>query len=233
MFNLTRSDNQVAASTTQVDHSLWTCVSNPKSEVCTISSRVGPITQILLSYISEAAVSLLDTRLNLHIVPRTELVSFSSPAFFYDWIDRAAGMKGKPLPEKIGSLQYFLHGYTDASIFLREHPWPGRSISDTFDGENHRSGVAMKRVMHALQIVCGRTGEENELHEEDEEDEQTRALYDVEDTGDFYWSLALQQDFRLELEKLIILGTPPGKVHGSHTNDTYRLYYTQYRSRGG
>jgi len=72
----------------------------------------------------------------------------------------------------------------------------------------------MKRVMGALQIVCGRTGEENELHEEDEEDEQIRALYDVEDTRNFYWSLALQQDFRFELEKLIILGTLLYKFHG-------------------
>lgn len=176
--------------------------------------------QILVSYISEAAASLLDTRLDLHIVPRTELVSFSSPAFFYDWIDRAAAKKGKNLPEKIGSLQYFLHGYTDASVFLREHPWPGRSISDTFDDENHRSGLGMKRVMGALQIVCGRTGEDNELQEEDEVDEQIRALYDVEETRDFYWSLALQQDFRLELEKLIILGALPDKDRGSYTNGT-------------
>lgn len=183
------------------------------------------------SYISEAAASLLDTRLDLHIVPRTDLVSISSPAFFYDWIDRAAAKSGKNLPEKIGSLQYFLHGYTDASVFLREHPWPGRSISDTFDDENHRSGVAMKRVMGALQIVCGRTGEEEELHEEDEEDEQIRALYDVEETRDFYWSLALQQDFRLELEKLIILGTFLDKDRGSHTNGARRLHHTQYRSR--
>lgn len=181
---------------------------------CAPYPRVRSSTQTIVSYISEAAASLLDTRLDLHIVPRTELVSFSSPAFFYDWIDRAAAKKGKPLPEKIGSLQYFLHGYTDASIFLREHPWPGRSISDTFDDENHRSGVAMKRVMGALQIVCGRTGEENELHEEDEDDEQIRALYNFEDTRNFYWSLALQQDFRLELEKLIILGTLLYEFHG-------------------
>jgi phosphatidylinositol 4-kinase type 2 len=91
----------------------------------------------------------------------------------------------------------------------------------------------MKRVMSALQIVCGRTGEENETHEEDEEDGQIRALYDVEDTGDFYWSLALQQDFRFELEKLIILGTFLNTGHGSHTNCTCRLYYTQHRPRSG
>jgi hypothetical protein len=34
---------------------------------------------MLSSYVSEAAASLLDTRLDLHIVPKTQLVSFSSP----------------------------------------------------------------------------------------------------------------------------------------------------------
>ncbi|TFY57039.1 hypothetical protein EVJ58_g7265 [Rhodofomes roseus] len=56
-----------------------------------------------LSYISEAAASLLDERLDLYIVPRTQLVSLSSPTFFYDWLDRQATKKGKPLPEKIGN----------------------------------------------------------------------------------------------------------------------------------
>jgi hypothetical protein len=83
---------------------------------------------IIFSYISEAAASLLDERLKLYIVPRTELASLSSPvsqlyitdgkeltcvkAFYYDWLDRNAAKKGKPLPDKIGSMQYFLHGYT-------------------------------------------------------------------------------------------------------------------------
>lgn len=40
------------------------------------------------------------------MVPRTELVSLSSPAFFYDWIDRSAYSKSrKPLRDKIGSFQ--------------------------------------------------------------------------------------------------------------------------------
>jgi hypothetical protein len=84
---------------------------------------------MVYSYISEAAASLLDTRLNLNIVPKTQLVSLTSPvslddlllslssnksvqqAFFYDWIDRTAYKNGKPLPEKIGSMQCFMHGF--------------------------------------------------------------------------------------------------------------------------
>jgi hypothetical protein len=36
---------------------------------------------------------------------------YASQAFFYDWLDRNAAKKGRPLPEKIGSMQYFLHGF--------------------------------------------------------------------------------------------------------------------------
>jgi len=43
---------------------------------------------------------------------------FVLQAFFYDWIDRSATKKGKLLPDKIGSMQYFLHGYTGALILL-------------------------------------------------------------------------------------------------------------------
>ncbi|KAF9452374.1 hypothetical protein P691DRAFT_661092 [Macrolepiota fuliginosa MF-IS2] len=161
-----------------------------------------------LSYISEAAASLLDRRLELHIVPSTYLVSLSSPAFFYDWLDRNAAKKGKPLPEKIGSMQYFLHGYMDASEFLRRHPWPGRAISDTFDDSNHRHGNISKRILNTLNIMCGKTGDGDELYDEaDFEDE--RVLFDATESSDserpFYWSQVLQQSFREELEKLVIL----------------------------
>jgi phosphatidylinositol 4-kinase type 2 len=39
---------------------------------------------IFCSYISEAAASLLDSRLNLHIVPKTQLVALSSPVSLYE-----------------------------------------------------------------------------------------------------------------------------------------------------
>ncbi|KAJ6625668.1 phosphatidylinositol 3 and 4-kinase-domain-containing protein [Mycena sp. CBHHK59/15] len=154
-----------------------------------------------LSYISEAAASLLDGRLELNIVPPTQL------AFFYDWLDRNAAKKGKPLPEKIGSMQFFLSGFQDASEFLRKHPWPGRAIADTFDDSTHRQGGVSKRFLSALQIVCGRTGETEDMYDDaDYEDE--RVMFDATEAGDsrpFYWSQVLQQSFREELEKLVIL----------------------------
>ncbi|KAH9998443.1 phosphatidylinositol 3 and 4-kinase-domain-containing protein [Russula compacta] len=143
-----------------------------------------------LSYISEAAASLLDTRLNLHIVPKTQLVSLSSPAFFYDWIDRTAYKNGKPLPEKIGSMQCFMHGYQDASDFLRSHPWPGRSIADTFDDSTHRASNFTKRFLGTIKVICGRTGTEG--YDDEADMEYERALFDASE-GDynqpFYWSV--------------------------------------------
>jgi phosphatidylinositol 4-kinase type 2 len=69
------------------------------------------------SYISEAAASVLDLQLGTNIVPRTEIVSLASPAFYYDWIDleRAARRNGQ-LREKDGSFQVFLKGFTGTSL---------------------------------------------------------------------------------------------------------------------
>ncbi|CAL1707082.1 unnamed protein product [Somion occarium] len=180
-----------------------------------------------LSYISEAAASLLDRRLNLYIVPRTELVSLSSPAFFYDWLDRNAAKKGKPLPDKIGSMQYFLHGYTDASDFLRKHPWPGRAISDTFDDSSHRKGSFTKKFMGTMKIVCGKTGDEEDFYE-DEDREDERVLFDATENQAgtaFYWSQALQDNFREELEKLVILDYL--MLNTDRGADNYMIKYCQ------
>jgi phosphatidylinositol 4-kinase type 2 len=85
---------------------------------------------------------------------------------------------------------------TDASDFLRKHPWPGRAIADTFDDDPHRRGGLAKRVGAALSVLCGRDGEE----------EEERVLYDASDAGaprGFYWTEALQASFRAELEKCV------------------------------
>ena len=122
----------------QMDHPIWPKLSDPKPEVWVVVYVLLSTRRVLISssYISEAAASLLDRRLEMYIVPRTGLVSLSSQvclashttktgdlmrpqAFFYDWIDRTAFKKGKPLPDKIGSLQCFLNGYTGAFHFRR------------------------------------------------------------------------------------------------------------------
>ncbi len=200
------SDYEVAAPAVSVDYPLRTRMFNSKPEVsCGVRSSCSRLTS--RSYVSEAAASLLDERLSLNIVPRTQLVSLSSPAFFYDWLDRNAAKKGKPLPEKIGSMQYFLHGYTDASDFLRKHPWPGRAISDTFDDDSHRKGGLQKKFLAAMKVVCGSTGAEDDGYDDDD-DADSRMLYDRTEsrTGEpFYWTPALQDNFREELEKYVVI----------------------------
>ncbi|KAF5393341.1 hypothetical protein D9757_000569 [Collybiopsis confluens] len=189
----------------------------------------GPYTSHLLnlpaSYISEAAASLLDCRLQLNIVPPTQLVSMSSPAFFYDWIDRTAAKKGKPLPEKIGSCQCFLDGFTDSSEFLRKYPWPGRSIADTFDDSPHRHGGFTKRIMNAFTSVCGRNGDVDDLLDDYEEERLFDATESTNVTRDFYWSSTLQKSFREELEKLVILDYL--MLNTDRGSDNYMIKYCE------
>lgn len=92
----------------------------------------------------------------------------------------------------------------DASDFLRSHPWPGRSIADTFDDSTHRASNFTKRFLGAIKVICGRTGTEG--YDDEAEMEYERALFDASEGGHsgnqpFYWSADLQQSFREELEK--------------------------------
>ncbi|OUM64266.1 hypothetical protein PIROE2DRAFT_22345, partial [Piromyces sp. E2] len=74
-----------------------------------------------LGYISEAAASYIDRRLHLNIVPRTEIVSLSSPSFYYNSKELQDYYDGKSsLPKKKGSFQLFMTGYKDANIFFKE-----------------------------------------------------------------------------------------------------------------
>jgi phosphatidylinositol 4-kinase type 2 len=102
------------------------------------------------------------------------------------------------------SSYYLLITLLDASDFLRKHPWPGRAIADTFDDTPHRSGAWVKRMMSALSIVCGRTGEEDDSYTYDGEEDEDRMLFDASEGSaprGFYWSETLQNSFREELEK--------------------------------
>lgn len=92
----------------------------------------------------------------------------------------------------------------DSSDFLRKYPWPGRAISDTFNDSNHRKGSLAQKFMSAMKVVCGSTGHEEDLLDDDDETEEQSALYDqAEATAGrpFYWTRQLQRSFREELEK--------------------------------
>lgn len=148
-----------------------------------------------LSYVSEAAAYVLDTRLQTNLVPYTDIIYLSSISFNYDlWDRRAYYRKRKALPAKVGSLQVFLKGFKDANIFLKEHPWPDQSNSTL------RATSARKRGMRGWADDC-RSGADVD----DEEEDDSLPGGTESRRRKFFWSEALQQSFREELEKLVIL----------------------------
>ncbi|PYH49239.1 uncharacterized protein BP01DRAFT_287647 [Aspergillus saccharolyticus JOP 1030-1] len=156
-----------------------------------------------LSYVSEAAAYVLDSRLQTNLVPYTDIVWLSSKSFFYDfWDRRKAWMGKKSLPPKAGSFQVFLKGYKDANLFLRDHPWPDQTNT------GFRAEDAPKRKKRPWNEACRPSG----IHSDDEEEEeyhdgQTRTPSPREESRErrFYWTESLKQSFREELEKLVIL----------------------------
>lgn len=178
------------------------------------------------SAMSEAAASLLDDQLKLGLVPKTQLVNLSSPAFHYHYNDRRAWEEhGQPLPEKVGSFQSFLHGYTMASSFLRRNPFPTRprSILErdlAAEQLTHRKmrkrekarlrkcGVRLKYFLLCRQGVGGdeergaAAAAANGDVEQGDDAEGEAGREDDDDT--FLWTADLLHSFRLELEKLVV-----------------------------
>lgn len=151
-----------------------------------------------LSYVSEAAAYTLDCRLETNLVPYTDVVYLSSKSFHYDfWARRNFYRKKKPFPMKPGSFQVFLQGFSDATVFLRKHPWPdhlnsGFKVSD-----------APKRRKRPWNDPCRPSGPDSD----DEEDYEGSApgTPDGDRPKKFRWTEKLQAAFREELEKLVIL----------------------------
>lgn len=155
-----------------------------------------------LSYVSEAAAYVLDSRLQTHLVPYTDIVWLSSKSFYYDFWDRRKAWMGKrALPPKVGSFQVFLKGYKDANLFLRDHPWPDQTNT------GFRAEDAPKRKKRPWNEACRPSG----IHSDDEEDEyengQIPSPSPQRENAErrFYWTEGLKQSFREELEKLVIL----------------------------
>ncbi|CAK8676083.1 unnamed protein product [Clavelina lepadiformis] len=87
-------------------------------------------------YLSEAGASLIDSKLELNVVPKTKVVHLVSETFNYNAIDRAKSKTKKytsehfpavgkrfhriGLPPKVGSMQTFVEGYKDAEYWLRK-----------------------------------------------------------------------------------------------------------------
>lgn len=147
-----------------------------------------------LSYISEAAAYVLDTQLRTNLVPYTDIVSLSSKSFHYDfWDRRAYYRKKKPFPEKPGSFQVFLKGFKDANIFLKENPWPDQNSSGTKTDRRNKK--------RRWTEDCRPSG----LQSDNEEDEDRLNTPGQQNRRRGFWTEALQQSFREQLEKLVIL----------------------------
>ncbi|KAF2820981.1 hypothetical protein CC86DRAFT_470788 [Ophiobolus disseminans] len=151
-----------------------------------------------LSYISEAAAYVLDTQLRTHLVPYTDVVGLSSKSFHYDfWDRRAFYRKKKPFPEKLGSFQVFLKGFKDANIFLKEHPWP-----DQHNGGSRLDSAPRKKRRRWAED-CRPSGPQSDNDDDDEEEYPNTTDQQRQRRG--FWTEALQQSFREQLEKLVIL----------------------------
>ena len=148
-----------------------------------------------LSYISEAAAYVLDIQLRTNLVPYTDVVSLSSHSFFYDfWDRRQYYRKKKPLPDKLGSFQIFLRGYKDATLFLKEHPWPDQHNSSLRE-------VPSRKKKTKWADNCRPSGPPSEDEYDDDDDTPPEAA----NHRRVFWTEALQQSLREELEKLVIL----------------------------
>lgn len=148
-----------------------------------------------LSYVSEAAAYTLDCQLRTNLVPYTDIVHLSSKSFHYDfWARRNYYRKRKPFPPKVGSFQVFLKGFKDANIFLKEHPWPDQYSAGFRPGDGPRR--KNKPWTESCRPSSSRSDDDEEGASSTPDDAQQRR---------FVWTDALQQSFREELEKLVIL----------------------------
>ncbi len=148
---------------------------------------------------SEAAAYVLDTQLQTHLVPYTDVVYLSSKSFHYPFWDRYAhSRKGKPLPAKPGSFQVFLKGFKDANVFLREHPWPDQYLSGFRTNDPHRN--RRKRWADNCRPNSRRADDDGDS-DDGLESRETLAP----GPGNFVWTESLKESFREELEKLVIL----------------------------
>ncbi|KAI9843648.1 MAG: phosphatidyl inositol kinase [Thelocarpon superellum] len=151
-----------------------------------------------LSYVSEAAAYVLDSRLRTNLVPYTDIVHLSSKSFFYDYWDRRNFYrKHKALPPKVGSFQVFLKGFKDANIFLREHPWPDQPHA------GFRADATPSKKRRTWGETCRPRGAASD--DEEESDVSPGATEVEAESRRFFWTDALQESFREALEKLVVL----------------------------
>ena len=92
-----------------------------------------------------------------------------------------------------------MHGFKDATEWLKEHPWPGLSYDDQ-PGRTHH----LTRCITGVQLICGRAGA-TECDENDDEEENQREDIESRLGKDFRWTSSLKADFWEQLQRLIVL----------------------------
>ncbi|WFD44845.1 1-phosphatidylinositol 4-kinase [Malassezia psittaci] len=140
-----------------------------------------------------------------------------------------------PLPAKIGSLQQFLHGYENASKFLHSYPPPGRSrslLEQDLDLEHAAHRLSRRKEKARLRMIfiaikrlvlCryGPGPYGSFTTEEEDQVEQSSHLYLDQQASAypargpmrafpkkkkaFAWTSRTWKEFRMELEKLVVL----------------------------
>lgn len=93
---------------------------------------------------------------------------------------------------KVGSFQVFLQGFKDANIFLKRHPWPDQASSTL---RETRRGSRWTNNCRPGRAAATEDDDGGESAPEAPEAQRRRT----------FWSDALQQSFREQLEKLVIL----------------------------
>lgn len=94
---------------------------------------------------------------------------------------------------------------TDASTVLRTHPWPGRPLGDTFDPHRRRRP---RKTFSLYRLLCGQRSDATESDDESigsDDDNDDDKLSNSTQPLDWYWTQELMDDFRHEMEKLVIL----------------------------
>nr|CAI1509714.1 hypothetical protein SEUBUCD650_0J01130 [Saccharomyces eubayanus] len=151
-----------------------------------------------LGYICESAASLLDRRLETHLVPFTDTASIKSLNFYDNrkkWLLGYSFQKKKQ--KKLGSFQLFLKDYVNADEFFDRYPLPGMYL-DVKHSFHHKSGEDDSNIPEGSTNIIKDTKSPKQIN-------SSPTSVDSEESAEFEWTEQSLSQFRLELEKLIIL----------------------------
>lgn len=92
-----------------------------------------------------------------------------------------------------------MRGFTDASQWLKEHPWPnGLSVDETKTKSDRRY---FRRCLRVALGVCGSAGAETL----DEDEREAAEGFAQDEERRFKWTQELKNEFCEELQKLVAL----------------------------